>query len=67
MIVRQEFFVGRLIFIDTHTENYAAPSRDSLLQAIQRLRFFEARRTPGGPKIQNYYFAAQISQMKRNL
>ncbi len=65
MIVQQEFFVSCLIFIHAHAENYAAFSCDILLQAIKRLGFFEARRAPRGPKIQDYNFAAQIGQARR--
>src|SRR5258708_37704328 len=53
VIIREEFFVSCLIFVHAHSENYAASRRNSLLEAIERLGFFEARRAPRRPKIQD--------------
>src|SRR5467141_419244 len=69
VVVHEEFFVGCLVFVHAHAEHDPALGRNVLLQVIERLGFFEARRTPRRPKIEDHDFTAQIGQVcgARNL
>src|SRR5580658_4496150 len=64
MIVHEKLFVRVLVFVHADAKNDSAPGRDILLQGVERLSFFKARRTPRCPKIEDHDFAAQVGQMR---
>ena len=65
MVVLKELVVCGGVFIDAHAENDAALRRNLLLQAIERLGFFDARRAPRCPEIEDHELAAQVRQVRR--
>ena len=64
VIVLQKFFVRVVVFVHADAQNHSAFGTDGLLQSVERLRFFQARRAPGRPEIQDHDFAAQVRQMR---
>ena len=64
VIIREEFFVGVLIFVHAQAEDDAAFRRNLPLQRVERLGFLKTWRAPGRPKIEDHDLAAQIGQMR---
>ena len=62
MVVLEEFFVSGAVLIHTHSEDKAASLSNVLLEPVQGLSLFEARRTPRGPKIHKHNFAVQVGK-----
>jgi hypothetical protein len=58
----EELLVRCGIFIDADAQDGGALRRDYLLQADEGGGLFHARRAPSGPKIEDNYFAAEISE-----
>lgn len=61
----QEIVIGGLVVVDADAKDRAAKRRDLLLQLIQRRRFVDARRAPGGPEIQHDDAASQVRKVRR--
>ena len=59
----QEVVIGLGVFIHADAEDSAAKRCDAMLQLIQGLGFINAGRAPGGPKIQQDYFAVKVREM----
>ena len=63
-MIGEEFLIcgGIVVLADAH--DGAALAGDALLKRVQRGRFFDAWRAPGGPEIQHDDLAAKIGEME---
>jgi len=56
----QEIVVGALIIVQANAQDRSAERTDALLQLIERRRFLDAGRAPGGPEIEDDDLAAKV-------
>jgi hypothetical protein len=52
-----------LVVIDADAEDCAAERGDAFLELLERGGFFDARRAPCGPEIQEDHFAAEVGKV----
>src|SRR3954453_18800034 len=55
----QEVLVLLSVLVDAHSHNPDARSRKLLLKPVQGWNLLDAGRAPGGPEVQDQYFAAK--------
>ncbi len=61
-VVFQKLMVSTVVVVDAYRQNFDPFIFHALLQGFQRWQFFDTRRAPRSPKIQNHNLAAIITQ-----